>query len=120
MTFSYQIDAFSQIRLIIVLALLFTLPGWALLVCMPGWQQWRGLQRWCLAIGLSIGVYPVLFYGARLVVPWLHLGAYEMLGLLVICGLVMIWRLRGQMSEQFSFDRLEWLTIGVFDATLFT
>ena len=58
----------SELRIVLVVALMLTLPGWAILVVAGGWRMWDRLQRWCVAIGLSIAFYPVLFYGVRAVV----------------------------------------------------
>ena len=64
-----------ELRSLIVLSLMLTLPGWALLSLVPVWRSWNRLQRWCVAIGLSVAVYPVLFYGLRLVLPGFTLGS---------------------------------------------
>ena len=52
------------------LAVMLTLPGWALLTLSNVWRERRLLQRWALAISLSIATYPVLLYGLRLLGPW--------------------------------------------------
>ncbi len=99
---------------------MLTVPGWALLSLVPVWQNWPRLQRWCVAIGLSVAAYPVLFYGLRFVLPSFALGPFKLAVILVLCAIVMVWRLRGQWRDQFAFDRLEWIAVGVFAATLFT
>jgi hypothetical protein len=109
-----------EIRTAIVLGAMFTLPGWALLAINHSWRQWNGLQRWCVAVGLSIAFYPVLFYWLRLVLPAFTLGPYKMAAVLVGLGILIAWRMRRYWREQFAFDRLEWIAIGLFGATLFT
>jgi len=99
---------------------MFTLPGWALLAINHSWRQWSGLQRWCVAVGLSIAFYPVLFYWLRLVLPTFTLGPYRIVALLIGFGALIVWRMRRYWREQFAFDRLEWIAIGLFGATLFT
>lgn len=111
---------FTELRLVIVLIAMLTLPGWALLTLNDSWRQWRGLQRWIVAVGISIACYPVLFYGIRSTLPFLTLGLYKMGALLLACAAVVGWRMRRHWKEQFSFDRLEWVAIGVFGVTLFT
>lgn len=96
-----------------------TLPGWAMLAASDQWRSWAPLQRWCLAVCLSLAVYPVLFYAARLV-PGLTLGPLKLALLLAACGLWALWRLRGQWRAQFAFDRLEWLALGLVALTLLT
>jgi hypothetical protein len=107
-------------RLILTIAALFLLPGWAFLSATRFWQKWDTLQRWCVAIGLSISIYPVLFYTARTLLPSLHLGPNKNLFLLIAFMAVAVWGLRKDLLEQFKFDRLEWLAIVVWGATLFT
>ena len=111
---------FAELRLIIVLIAMFTLPGWALLTLTDSWRQWRGLQRWIVAVGISIACYPVLFYGMRSTLPFLTVGPYKMGALLLACAAVTGWRMRGHWKEQFAFDRFEWIAIAIFGMTLFT
>ena len=109
-----------ELRTAIVLGAMLTLPGWALLTINHSWRQWDRLQRWCLAIGLSVAFYPVFFYWMRLVLPVFTLGPYKMVMLLIGFGVLIGWRMRRYWREQFAFDRLEWIAIGLFGATLFT
>jgi hypothetical protein len=109
-----------ELRTVIVLGAMLTLPGWALLAINHSWRQWDGLQRWCVAVGLGIAFYPVLFYWLRLVLPAFALGPYKMAALLIGLGAWVVWRMRRYWREQFVFDRLEWIAIGLFGATLFT
>ena len=99
---------------------MFTLPGWALLTLNDSWRQWKGLQRWIVAVGISIACYPVLFYGMRSTLPFLTVGPYKMGALLLACAAVTGWRMRGHWKEQFAFDRFEWIAIAIFGMTLFT
>jgi len=64
----------AGIKSIIVLTGMLTLPGWATLAFADNWRRWRGLQRWAVAIGISIAFYPVFFYTIRSVIPFLTLG----------------------------------------------
>jgi hypothetical protein len=110
----------TELRLVAVLVGMLTLPGWAVLTFHGSWRQWRGLQRWIVAIGTSIAFYPVFFYSIRSIFPFLTLGPYKMGGLLLVCAAVVGWRMRRYWREQFTFDRLEWLAIGILGITLFT
>ena len=96
------------------------LPGWAILAATDTWRMWDRLQRWCVAIGLSIAFYPVLFYSVRAIVPALTLGPYKIAALLVLCAGIIIWRLRRDWRDQVDFDGLEWLAIAVVGMTVFT
>ena len=110
----------EQFRLAVVLTSMLTLPGWAALSLSGLWRRWETLQRWIVAIGVSIAFYPVLFYGTRSLLPFLTFGPYKMSGLLLVCVAIIVWRMRQDWREQFAFERLEWVAIAVFGMTLFT
>lgn len=110
----------DELRSLLVLSIMLTVPGWALLSLGSAWRDWNRLPRWCVAIGLSVAIFPVAFYGLRLVLPGFTLGPWKMSVFLAGCGAIAAWRLRGQWRDQFAFDRLEWIAIAVFGATLFT
>ena len=109
-----------ELRLVVVLACMFTLPGWALLSYKDVWRQWQGVQRWVIAIGVSIAFYPVLFYILRFALPFLTLGPYKMGTLLLLLAAVIAWQMRSHWREVLTFDRLEWVAIAVVGMTLFT
>jgi len=82
-------------------ALLYLLPGLALLIWLlpPGerpWEAWLGL-----AAGVSVALYPVLILIAQL----LHytFGTSAVVGLLVASGLSLIWRARRWRPSGLSF-----------------
>ncbi|MBN1953806.1 MAG: hypothetical protein JW900_02040 [Anaerolineae bacterium] len=110
----------GNLRLAMVLAAMLTLPGWAALTLGNRWRQWSGLQRWVVAVGISIAFYPVLFYLLRALLPFLTVGPYKMGALLVACAAWSGWRLRGHWKELLAFDRWEWLALAVVGMTLFT
>ncbi len=110
----------SELRLVVVLALLFTVPGWAALTIGQSWQRWSGLQRWAVAIGLSVAFYPLLFYALRAVLPSFTLGPYKMGLLLLACAAFVAWRLRRDWRSALALERLEWLALAVLGMTLFT
>jgi hypothetical protein len=78
------------------------------------------LQRWCLAVCISIAFYPVFFYWSRILFPSLRLGPHKIQFILVLWGITIIWRLRSYWREQIDFDRWEVLGLFVMAATLFT
>jgi len=110
----------EELRLLAVLTAMLTLPGWAMLAISGTWRQWAGLQRWILAVGLSIAFYPVLFYGLRFVTPFLTLGPYKMGALLLVFTALIVWRMRGYWREQLILGQREWIALGIFGMTLFT
>jgi hypothetical protein len=109
-----------EIRILFVLVSLCFLPGWALLALSGLWRRWECLQRWIVALGLGIAFYPVLFYFARWIVPFLTIGPYKLLALLVVCAGVTGWRLRHDWRAQFDFSRSEWIALAIFGTTLLT
>ena len=83
MTWSYFLDGGSSLRLAVALGLMLTVPGWALLGLTPVWKEWPVLRRWAVAIALSIAVFPVLYYAARVAALGLRLGPWTLrIGLL--------------------------------------
>lgn len=110
----------TELRLVIVLTAMLTLPGWAMLALSGTWRQWEGLQRWIVAVSLSIAFYPVLFYGLRLVIPFLTLGPYKIAAMLLASAGLIVWQMRRHWKDQFIFDQREWVAVGVFAMTLFT
>ncbi len=103
----------------LVFAVLLLVPGWALLALTGLWRRWEGLQRWLMALGLSLALYPVGFYLLRLI-PGLTLGPYKLTVALVLAALWTGWRLRGVWRDLVRLEPLEWLAVGVLAATLFT
>jgi len=110
----------TELRLALTLAAMLTLPGWAILALGDSWRHWARLQRWCVAVGISIAIYPVLFYGLRAVLPFAALGPYTIGTLLALCAGVVLLRMRRDWRDQLAFDRLEWSAIAIFGMTLFT
>lgn len=105
-------------RLLLCLASMLTLPGWALLGTHSA--RFAPLQRWCLSLCLSVACYPVAFYAARMLAPDFRLDPALVTAVLFTCGCVALWRLRGRWREQFAFDGLELVAIGVFALTVLT
>ena len=107
-------------RLLLTLAALLTLPGWAWLAISGLWRRWEGLQCWIVAVGVSIAFYPVFFYGLRFVAPWLTIGPYKLSAGLLLCLGIIVWRMRGDGREQITLAPLEWAALALFGAILFT
>jgi hypothetical protein len=110
----------AKLWTVFVLICMLTLPGWAMLAASNTWRQWKGLQRWILALSLSIAFYPLLFYGLRFAIPFLTLGPYKMSALLLAFAALIAWRMRKHWRAQFALSQSEWVAVGVFAATLFT
>jgi hypothetical protein len=111
---------YNYIQILVVIGGIFTIPGWAILVTTDYWKKWTTLQRWILAIGLSIAFYPVLFYSARILFPRLQIGPNKNYVILILGLVWIIYRLRGALRNQVNFNQIEWIAILIFIGTLFT
>lgn len=108
----------TELRLIFVLGFILLLPGWAILTLTQTWSNWRGLQRYILAISLGITVYPIFFYCQRLLLPSFTLGPYKVALILFVC-LVII--LRNPASfRAVRLQNTEWFAVGFIVLTLLT
>lgn len=94
------------------------LPGWAFLSVTRLWEKYSTLQRWIMAIAISIAFFPVLFYFARELFPSIHIGKNKLIIFFILCfGLIAFFQ-RKSWKAQFSFKGLEWLAMGIFAATI--
>lgn len=110
----------ATLRATVVFLAMLTLPGWFILTFRGLWRQWPGLQRWIVAVSISIAFYPVLFYWTRWVFPFWTWGPYKMSALLAVFAVTVIWRMRRHWRGLFAFHDLEWAALAVFAMTLFT
>lgn len=110
----------QEILTLIFLLAIYILPGWAFLSITQLWKKWAPLQRWVIAIGISIAFFPVLFYFSRIIFPNLHLGRNKLIVLFVILIAIIVFFQHKTWKSQFSFDGLETLAISIFAATIFT
>ncbi len=117
---NFDLFWFDYLRIAGSIFAILTLPGWALLTVTDYWKNWATLQRWIVAIGLSIAFYPILFYWSRTLLPALQIGPHKNWAILIIAGVWISWKLRHNWKKQFQFDKLEWFALIIFAATLLT
>ena len=110
----------QEIVTALVLFAVLSLPGWGFLAVTELWRNWDGLQRWCVAIGVSIVFYPLLFYWARAVIPGLQLGSRKLIGLLLFFLVLIIWKMWRGGRLLLPQQEINWVVLGVFAATIFT
>jgi hypothetical protein len=103
----------SHLFLFLTLAALFFLPGAALLVMSGTWARWLGLQRYAVAVGLSVAFWPVLFYTARFLVPQIALTPPIIGGALLLMASVTGWGLWRYRAFSWRLERLEWVAVAV-------
>lgn len=111
---------YVEIRLLVVLAAMFFLPGSALLAISGYWQRWEGLQRYVIAVGLSLSFYPVLFYGVRFVLPSAQLTPVVLWGILAISLAAVVWGIWQNRFLSLRLQGMEWLAVAVLTVTLAT
>ena len=79
------------ISLVCVLFSLTVLPGYALLAVTRTWQDRRFWQLLCLSVGVSLSLYPTLFYFARWLNPGFALPAWTWWALLLASAAAIAW-----------------------------
>jgi hypothetical protein len=109
-----------ELRLLVVLIVLFTIPGLSLLAVADFGFRWSGFQFWCLAIILSISFYPILFYLSRFFFPSVTWGPYKLAFILISLLIIAIWNLRHSWRQILVLSPTEWLAVGILLYTLFT
>jgi len=111
---------FVDIKIVIIILLMLIIPGWAFLAVSGLWRRFDALQRWFLAIGVSIAFYPILFYYARIILPNLMIGKTKLILLLILMMGLIIWFMRRSWRDQFQIGKWGALVLAVLGATLFT
>lgn len=109
----------TELFMLVALLGLFILPSGALLTVSGTWRNCPSLQRFIVAIGLSIAFYQILFYTLCFWFPAVMLGSLK-IGVLIICAAIIGWGLRRHWRELFQFDVLEWIAIAIFVLTMLT
>jgi hypothetical protein len=109
-----------EIRTILVIAIMLLIPGWSILSVSGLWKRWQGVQRWFMAIGVSIAFYPVLFYMMRTLLPSVHLGRNKLWVMLAVMGLLILWTMRRNWHKPIKMGQWTWLVLVVLGITLFT
>jgi hypothetical protein len=99
---------------------MFTIPGWFILSVSEYWKKWAPLQRWILAISISIAFYPVLFYFSRLLLPNLHIGLNKLMLLGAFLLITIVIREYKNYKIHFHFDKYEYIAVGFILLTLLT
>ena len=100
--------------------ILHLIPGWALLSLGDFRKQWSAIQRWILAFFLGMAVYPVLYYGARVLIPSLQIGLNKLYFFLGLLFLFCLYQYRKDWRDNFNFDKADLIVLGVLIVALFT
>jgi hypothetical protein len=109
-----------EFRTILVIAVMLLTPGWAILSVSGLWKRWQGVQRWFMAMGVSIAFYPVLYYMMRTLLPSVQLGRNKLWLMLAVMGLLILWTMRKNWLKPIKMGQWTWLVLVVLGITLFT
>ncbi len=109
-----------EIKIVLIIALMLLIPGWAFLAVSGLWRRFKVIQRWFLAVGISIAFYPILFYSARTILPNLRIGETKLFLMLILLAGIILWFMRKSWREQFKIGKLGGLVLAVLGAALFT
>jgi hypothetical protein len=107
----------TEMRMILALSALFFFPGAALLILSGAWRRWEGLQRYILAVGLSIATLPVLFYTVRFWLPGVTLHAPSLGVLLLLAAGATAWGVWRHGRDLVRLQGLEWVAVAIFALT---
>jgi len=110
----------TEFRILITIFIMFLVPGWAILAGTKLWRRFDVIERWILAVGLSIAFYPILYYFTRAILPSLRLGQNKLIVLLAVLFLFTCWMLRKEWREQFRLGKFAGPFLFVLAVTLLT
>jgi len=108
------------VKTLLIIFSLVLIPGWAIISISDYWRKWNTLQRWFLAISISIAFWPILYYSTRTVFPSLRIGLNKLIVILLFFCVLIVINLRKNWKEQFAFGEKAWLIVGILLLTLST
>jgi len=109
-----------ELRIVLTIFIMLIVPGWAILSVTNLWRRFEAIERWILAVGLSIAFYPCLYYLTRALVPSLRLGLNKLIVLLVLLFALTAWLLRKNWREQFKLGKITGPFLFILALTLLT
>ena len=108
------------VKTLLIIFSLVLIPGWAIISISDYWRKWNTLQRWFLAISISIAFWPILYYSTRTVFPSLRIGLNKLIVILLFFCVLIVINLRKNWKEQFALGEKAWLIVGILLLTLST
>ena len=109
-----------ELRIVLTIFIMLIVPGWAILSVTNLWRRFEAIERWILAVGLSIAFYPCLYYLTRALIPSLRLGLNKLIVLLVLFFALTVWLLRKNWREQFKLGKITGPFLFILALTLLT
>ena len=112
--------SWTELRILLTIFIMLTVPGWAILSVANLWRRFEAIERWVLAVGISIAFYPVLYYLTRAILPSLRIGQNKLI--LLLAGLLALtaWMLRKNWREQFKLGKYAGPFLFILALTLLT
>jgi len=109
-----------ELRIFITIFIMLLVPGWAILSVTHLWRRFETIERWILAVGLSIAFYPFLYYLTRAILPSLRIGQNKLIVLLAGLFALTAWMLRKNWREQFKLGKFGGPFLFILALTLLT
>lgn len=109
-----------ELRIVLTIFIMLIVPGWAILSVTNLWRRFEAIERWILAVGLSIAFYPILYYLTRALLPSLRMGQNKLIVLLAGLFALTVWLLRKSWREQFKLGKYAGPLLFILALTLLT
>lgn len=109
-----------ELRTLITIFVMLLVPGWAILSVTNIWQRFEAIERWILAVGLSIAFYPFLYYLTRAILPSLRIGQNKLIVFLTVLFILTAWLIRNKWREQFNLGKYAGPFLFILALTLLT
>jgi len=109
-----------ELRTLLTIFVMLIVPGWAILSVTNLWRRFEVIERWILAIGLSIAFYPFLYYLTRAILPSVRIGQNKLAVLLAVLFALTAWTLRKNWGEQFKLGKFGGPFLFILALTLLT
>lgn len=88
-----------ELRTMLTIFIMFIVPGWAILSVTNLWRRFEVIERWILAVGLSIAFYPFVYYLTRAILPSVRIGQNKLTVLLVGLFALTAWMLKKKLAR---------------------
>lgn len=109
-----------ELRTLITIFIMLIVPGWAILSLTNIWRRYKAIERWILAVGLSIAFYPFVYYLTRAIIPSIRIGQNKLILLLAVLFALTAWILRKNWREQFKLGKYAGPFLFILALTLLT
>ncbi len=109
-----------ELRTLLTIFIMLLVPGWAILSVTNLWRRFEVIERWILAVGISIAFYPFVYYLTRALFPSVRIGQNKLIVLLVGLFALTAWMIRKNWREQFKLGKFAGPFLFILALTLLT